>query len=65
MSNSRWYAFKMWLVHFVEGLLPESVRRSVLYTLHDRAYTRLLKKHGEERDPWTIDYEDLYNELRD
>jgi hypothetical protein len=68
MSNSRWYAFKLWLARTVERLLPDMVRRQVLYTLEYRFYTHTTSKPGgliEANHPWGITYEQLYHELRD
>ena len=61
MSNSKWDSFKSWLAAKVAEMLPESVKRFVLYDLHERASI----KKGEDHDFWDVTFQELYDELRD
>jgi hypothetical protein len=63
MTNSKWYAFKMWLSDWVARHLPETIKRHVLYILADRV-TEKLPDH-EHSDLWGINFEQLYKTLGD
>jgi hypothetical protein len=62
MTDSKWYAFKCWLACKIAGLLPESVKRFVLYELGDRVAEQEPELAG---NPWAMSYEQLYMTLRD
>lgn len=55
-EESKWDEFKGWLVRKIAQLLPDSVKRHVLYELADR--TKLA-------DFWNIRLEQMYDTLRD
>ena len=62
MSNSKWYAFKLWFFQLWTKLTPEGVKRQILYELNDRVNMKL---HEDNRDFWKITTEEMYLELRD
>lgn len=56
MSNSKWFAFKCWFFAKFASLLPEPVKRFVLYELADRV--------GSPNE-WTTTFAEMYKTLKD
>ena len=62
MSSRLRDRFFLWIANLIGSILPESIRRVVLYDLADRV---MLKMPEEIRDEWSITFEQMYSELRD
>lgn len=56
MTDSKWFAFKYWLSAKIAELLPDSVKRFVLYELSART---------KQENEWTITFEQMYETLKD
>lgn len=64
MSNSKWFAFKCWLSAYISRLLPDSVKRFVLYDLQERVIQRA-PQYYRDKNAWNITFEALYETLED
>lgn len=61
MSNSKWYAFKLRVFSWIASILPEGVRRQVLYDLRERVVVPDAKRD----DYWDVTFLQVYETLRD
>lgn len=64
---SRWERLKLWMCCTVAHMLPDGVKRAVLYTLAFRVEDKE-KAHGTFSTPdrvWAITFQEMYNALED
>ena len=69
MSNRKWDRFCLWIARTIAEILPESVKRQVLYELIERAAHRYSYERSSagavEFDYETLTIDELCRELRD
>jgi hypothetical protein len=63
MSNRWWDFFRVKLYRFICSILPEGVKRQVLYELVDRVAEH--KHLQKDVETWNVTFEDMYNRLGD